>query len=294
MVSTEFKNLKLSAVIPAHNEEESLPKTVAELQRALQAEQIPYELIIVNDNSTDKTAEVIKELENSDPRIRSVDRTPPAGFGRAVRCGLELVEGDMVVIVMADCSDDPRDVVAYYRKIQEGFDCVFGSRFIKGSEVQNYPRLKLFVNRIVNKLIQIMFFCPFNDMSNAFKAFRTEVIRACSPYHACHFNITIEMSLGAFIRRYRIAQIPIRWYGRTWGSSNLSLRTMGRRYLATLIKAFVEKMLISDDLMAERLALDRKDEVDAAKIDGRIDELERRLDGLEQNRGESGDTRIAP
>jgi dolichol-phosphate mannosyltransferase len=210
-----------------------------------------------------------------DNRVRTVNRQPPGGFGRAIRTGLEQVTGDCVVICMADSSDDPQDVVRYYRKLEEGYDCVFGSRFMDGAYVENYPRFKLIMNRIVNRCIQAMFFCPYNDLTNAFKAYRTEVIRACSPFHACHFNLTIEMSLGALIRRYNVAQIPIRWYGRKWGSSNLSLAKMGRRYLATLLRAFAERLLISDDLVAERLAC-------RTLHDDRLKQLEERIVRLEQ------------
>ncbi len=244
--------LKLSIVIPAHNEEKNLPDTVSELQETLRTEKLPYEIIIVNDCSSDGTAAVIARMIAADPCVRTVDRTPPGGFGRAIRAGLALVTGDVVVLYMADKSDDPIDVVRYYRKIEEGYDCVFGSRFRPGARVENYPPVKLFWNRIVNRCIQAMFFCPFNDLTNAFKAYRTEVIFDCGPYRASHFNITIEMSLSALIRKYRIAEIPISWYGRTWGSSHLRLTQMGRRYLATLLKVFAEKLLISDDLIAER------------------------------------------
>jgi dolichol-phosphate mannosyltransferase len=185
--------------------------------------------VIVNDNSKDQTAAVIADLMKSDYRIRTVNRQPPGGFGRAVRSGLEAVRGDVVVICMADCSDVPADVVRYYHCIQQGYDCVFGSRFIKGSVVKNYPRLKLIVNRIVNRAIQFLFRCPFNDLTNAFKAYRTRVLRECGDLQGCHFNITIELSLNALIRGYKIAQIPIEWHGRTWGSSNLRLGQMGRR-----------------------------------------------------------------
>ena len=102
---------------------------------------------------------------------------------------------------MADASDDPDDVVVYYRKILEGYDCVFGSRFIQAARSTNYPLVKLFVNRIVNKLLQWLFWTRFNDLTNAFKAYRTAVIRDCGPYRASHFNITIEMSLSALIRK---------------------------------------------------------------------------------------------
>src|SRR5258708_39333610 len=181
---------------------------------------------------------------------------------------------------MADLSDDPQDVVRYYRKIQEGYDCVFGSRFMAGSKVENYPRLKLIVNRIVNHCIQWMFWTKFNDLTNAFKAYRTEAIRACSPFNASHFNITLEMSLGVLTRKFHVTQIPIAWYGRTWGSSKLKLREMGRRYLSTLMMVFFQRMLICDDLLAERLS-SRDDLRDQHRdLEDRVKGLERQIEKL--------------
>ena len=277
-----MNRLQLSIVIPAYNEERNLPRTVADLQATLRAEGVPYEFVLVNDNSRDGTERVIGELMQADPCIRTVNRTPPGGFGRAIRSGLDAVTGDVVVIVMADSSDHPSDVVAYYRKICEGFDCVFGSRFIKGAKVVDYPRGKLIVNRIVNKLMQWMFRCPFNDLTNAFKAYRTEVVRECGPYLSCHFNITIEMSMQALIRKYNIAQIPISWTGRTWGSSNLKIREMGRRYLATLLRVYADKVLISDDILAERLAHRTRAENRVDRLESRMQSMSLRMAQLEQ------------
>lgn len=251
----------LSIVIPAYNEEKNLPRVVAELQTALRQGEIPYEIILVNDNSKDNTPGVIAGLMAADPCVRTVNRRPPGGFGRAIRSGLDAVRGDIVVICMADCSDVPGDVVRYYRTIQEGYDCVFGSRFIKGSVVKNYPRLKLAVNRIVNWGIKFLFRCPFNDLTNAFKAYRAHVLRECGAFSSSHFNITIELSLNALNRGYKIAQIPIQWHGRTWGGSNLRLMQMGRRYLATLVKAFADRILVRDDLLAD---LEARRQMDSA------------------------------
>jgi dolichol-phosphate mannosyltransferase len=133
----------------------------------------------------------------------------------------------------------------------EGYDCVFGSRFVAGSTVHRYPTMKRIVNRVVNRAVQWMFWTPFNDLTNAFKAYRREVIEACGPYRACHFNITLEMSLSALIGGFRIAEIPISWEGRTWGSTNLRMLEMGRRYLCTLLMLFFQRMLISDDVRSE-------------------------------------------
>src|SRR5262249_30150773 len=166
----------LSVVIPAHNEERNIRRCLAELRAVLRAEQIPYEAVVVNDNSTDDTRRVVEAEMELDPTVRLVNRTPPGGFGRAVRSGLAAARGTIVVVYMADCSDDAHDVVKYYRKIvDEGYDCVFGSRFIKGSRVEKYPWVKLVINRVVNHCIQWMFWTNFNDLTNAFKAYRTEV-----------------------------------------------------------------------------------------------------------------------
>lgn len=276
---------KLSVIIPAYNEEKNIAGCIEELRATLRTKYgIPHEIVVVNDNSKDRTEEVVRAEMAADPAVRLVNRRPPGGFGRAVRSGLEEARGDVVVVYMADLSDDPEDVVAYYRKIQEGYDCVFGSRFIKGSKVVHYPRVKLVVNRIVNRCVQLMFWTRFNDLTNAFKAYRTDVIRDCGPYHASHFNLTLEMSLGALVRNYNIAQIPISWSGRTWGSSNLRLTEMGRRYLSTLLMLFFERYLIADDLIAERLMSRGSRLRDRDDLEGRIAAIERHL-GIGPNSG---------
>jgi dolichol-phosphate mannosyltransferase len=243
-----------SIVIPAYNEEMNIESTLSRLVDALQGEQIPSEVLVVNDSSSDQTSTVVEQARERWPAVRLINNDGPRGFGRAIRCGLSHISGEAVAVVMADDSDDPQDVVRCYRKLEEGYDCVFGSRFLRDSRVTHYPPLKLFVNRIVNRMLQLMFATRHNDLTNAFKVYRRHVIDSITPLQAAHFNITIEMSLSALIRGYRIAQVPINWSGRTWGQSNLRLRQMGRRYLATLIKLWFERILIRDDLLAEMAA----------------------------------------
>ena len=267
--------MKLSIVIPAYNEEKNIANCIDELTATVkEVHQIDCEIIVVNDNSTDATESVVKKIMQDNPIVKIANRTPPGGFGRAIRTGLEHVTGDAVVIYMADLSDDPNDVVRYFRKLEEGFDCVFGSRFVKGSVVKDYPKLKLVINRIVNRCVQWMFWTKFNDLTNAFKAYRTSVIHDCGPFRASHFNITLEMSLSVLCRKYNVAQIPISWFGRTWGSSNLRLREMGRRYLCTLLMMFFQRMLISDDMFAERLANNRRSHNAVADVEERLKRLE--------------------
>jgi dolichol-phosphate mannosyltransferase len=277
--------LRLSVVIPAHDEAENLGPTVAPLLAVLDRERIPFELLIIDDNSSDATPEVAAKLAAERPEIRVITRRTLGGFGRAVRAGLAEFRGDAVVLVMADHSDDPEDVARYYRKLEEGYDCVFGSRFRRGSRVENYPPVKHIVNRIVNKTLQLVFWTRFNDLTNAFKAFRRDVIQACGPYSSSHFNITVEMSLSALIRRYHIAEIPVSWYGRTWGMTNLSLARMGRRYLSVVLKMFFEKWLIADDILEERLAERGAAAGGMAALERRVSELEAAL-ATERDGGE--------
>lgn len=165
---------------------------------------------------------------------------------------------------------------------------------MRGSSVEDYPRLKRVINRIVNRCVQLMFWTRFNDLTNAFKAYRTSVVRDCGPYRACHFNITLEMSLSALIRRYHVAQIPIRWYGRTWGSSNLKLHEMGRKYLCTLLMLFFQKMLLSDDLLAERLRNHYEDRQQLSNVEQRIATVEQILDELQRETAEPESVEASP
>ncbi|HHI79133.1 MAG TPA: glycosyltransferase family 2 protein [Planctomycetes bacterium] len=241
----------LSVCIPAHNEEENIGKAIEAISRELRAAEVPYEFVIANDNSQDRTEEVIlQKMEEGHP-IRMIRRSPPGGFGRAIRSCLDHFRGDIVVVVMADLSDDPKDIVRYYQKIEEGYDAVFGSRFMKGSVVRDYPKIKLLANRLGNKLLQLLFWTEHNDLTNAFKAYRADAIRSLLPLFSSHFNLTIEISVGLMIRRFKIARIPINWYGRTWGSAKFKIRELGRRYFATMTKLWAERLFIHDDLMAE-------------------------------------------
>lgn len=252
-------SLLYSILIPAYNEAQNLPPTLQALAVQLRKENIPFELLVVNDNSKDNTVEILEGLRKEYPELEVVHNTSPGGLGRAIRYGLRFFKGDVVAIVMADSSDSPEDVVACYRKIEEGYDCVFGSRFRKNSKVSMYPPVKLFFNRIVNYALRILFMTRHNDLTNAFKVYRRHVIEGISPLQAAHFNITIEMSLSALVRKFNIAELPISWSGRTWGQSNLRLREMGRRYLCTLLMIWFERMLILDDLLLETHAQSGKE-----------------------------------
>lgn len=241
----------LSVCIPARNEEGNIGKAIDAIAVTLLEHKIPFEIVIANDNSSDGTASVVRDRMNSGIPIQLINRRPPGGFGRAIRSCLTHARGDIIAIMMADLSDDPKNLVDYYRVICSGYDAAFGSRFMPGSKVTDYPRVKLVANRLGNKLIQVLFRTEHNDLTNAFKAFRGDAIRSIMPLYASHFNITIEISLGLLVRGFSIASVPINWYGRTWGRAHFKIRELGRRYFATMCKAFAEKLFIHDDILAE-------------------------------------------
>lgn len=237
----------LSVIIPAHNEEECIEKVVMDLVTVLRRAEVPHEVVVVNDNSTDRTGALLEALSDREPSVRVVHRREAPGFGRAIRAGLAAMRGDGCAIVMGDGSDDPEDVVVYYRKLLEGYDCVYGSRFIPGGKVKDYPFVKLLVNRLANTFVRVLFRTHHNDLTNAFKAYRTDVIRSIEPIQAIHFNITVEMSLKPLVRGCRIAVVPISWYGRTAGVTKLKIRVMGRKYLFTVLDVWLQKHLIADE-----------------------------------------------
>jgi dolichol-phosphate mannosyltransferase len=239
--------MKLSLVIPAQNEEGSVGKTVEGLVAVLDREQIDYEVLVVDDGSEDRTAAVVEEIAACNPRVRCRASHYEKGFGMAIRAGLDLFEGDAVVITMADASDDPEDVVRYHRLLEGGCDCAFGSRFVKGARVYEYPRVKLFVNRLANWFIRVLFRHRYNDTTNAFKGYRREVIETIQPLLSKHFNLTVEMPLKAIVRGHDYEVIPISWTNRTTGVAKLAMREMGSRYLFIVLYVWLEHTLSRGD-----------------------------------------------
>jgi dolichol-phosphate mannosyltransferase len=237
----------LSIVIPAHNEEGSVGPTLTAIAERLEAELIPFEIVVVDDHSSDRTAAVVAEFSASRPSIRCVPNLRNNGFGNAIHTGLEAFTGDAVCIVMADASDEPRDIVAYWRTLQAGYDCAFGSRFMRGAQVVDYPWLKLTLNRFANAFIALVFGIRYYDMTNAFKCFRREVITGVQPILSHHFNITVELPLKAIVRGYTWTVIPTNWYNRKDGVSKFKVKEMGSRYLFIVLYALIEKLLSRGD-----------------------------------------------
>jgi dolichol-phosphate mannosyltransferase len=229
--------MKLSVVIPARDEAGSIRETVAGVVTALGRERIPFEIVVVDDGSEDTTADGVRQVMAHYPGVRLVSNTGRHGFGMAVRVGLEHSSGDAIAVMMADGSDSPEDLVRYYRKLEEGYDCAFGSRFIGGSKIVDYPVHKLAINRLANWFIRVLFRLRYNDITN----------EGMMPLLSPHFNLTVEMPLKAIVRGYSYAVVPISWTNRKAGISKLKIKEMGSRYLFIVLYVWLERHFARGD-----------------------------------------------
>jgi dolichol-phosphate mannosyltransferase len=239
--------MKLSVIIPANNERDSIGLTVQAVAGALRRKEVDYEILVVDDASSDATGEVVSAIAERDPRVRCHRSHRAPGFGNAIRAGLDLYTGDAVAIMMADLSDSPEDLIRYWELLEEGYDCAFGTRFGPGGRTHGYPWVKLIVNRIVNTGIRVLFRHGYNDTTNAFKAYRRHVIDQVQPLLSHHFNLTVELPLKAIVRGYQFAVVPVSWTNRQHGVSKLRLQEMGSRYAFIVLYVWLEHHLSRGD-----------------------------------------------
>ncbi len=242
--------MKLSVVIPAYNEEESISETLRSLYTTLKKYDIPHEIWVTNDNSKDNTLGVLQALQKEIPTLVFETNNGPNGFGYAVRYGLERFSGDCVAVFMADMSDDPEDLVKYYNTmLTENVDAVFGSRWIKGGKVIDYPAVKKIINRVANFIIKMVIGIKYNDTTNAFKLYKRETMEGLKPFLSPHFNLTVELPLKTIVRGYSYSVVPNSWTNRKYGVSKLKIKEMGSRYFFILVYCFVEKFFSRGDYM---------------------------------------------
>jgi len=239
--------LKLSVLIPANNEAESIGQTVEAVIDALDRERIEFEVLVIDDASSDGTAEVVRRIAARDARVHCERSHLPPGFGHAVRAGLALYTGDAEAIMMADHSDSPHDLISYYHVLEQGYECAFGTRFGHGGKTYDYPRFKLVLNRVATAVIRVLFRHHYNDTTNAFKAYRRHVIEQLQPLLSNHFNLTVELPLKAIVRGYSYAVVPVTWTNRRHGVSKLKLQEMGSRYLFIVLYVWLEHHLSRGD-----------------------------------------------
>lgn len=242
-MSTEISDMKLCVLIPAYNEEQNLRKTIGEIYRALKEHKIAHTILVINDHSTDNTAEVLAQLSAEITSLKPINNGAKPGFGNAIQYGLKVWEGDAVVIAMADGSEDATDVVLYYKLLLSSeVDCVFGSRFIVGGTIKGYPKIKLALNRIFNSLVALCADSTYNDYTNAFKAYKRKIIEGCVPFSSSGFSLTLELPLKAIEMGCRYTVVPISWSQREKGNSNLNVLRNSSSYFRILRQYLLKQL----------------------------------------------------
>ncbi len=230
--------MSLSIVVPAKNEEKNIANTFKKIKTKLSKYNIKYEIIVIDDFSNDKTIKILKNLKNKN--LYFYKNSIP-GVGNAVKYGILKSKNKYICIFMADASDDINDLIIYYKLInRNNLDAVFGSRFLKKSKIKNYPFLKLVLNRIFNKFVQLLTFSSYNDFTNAFKMYRRSKLLKIFPLKSKKFEIFLEIPLKFYIKKNRINILPINWTGRKLGISKFVIKELSLSYLRILINCLIK------------------------------------------------------
>ena len=226
-LATEYKPV-LYIVIPALNEEEIIEQTLVCIEAEVD---LPHEVIVVNDNSTDSTADIVRRFGERHPNVRVLNNEGPYGFSNALKAGYAAAGSGVIVTMMADLCDDPKTLAPMYEKIVEGYDVVCGSRYMPGGgkhaeDNKIKGMLSCFVGLSLRRLVGI----PTHDVTNAFKMYRSEVLKSITIEEA-GFACSMEIAIKAFFRGAKIAEVPTVWRERTAGRSKFSLVKGGKNYL---------------------------------------------------------------
>ena len=232
---------KLSIVIPCRNEKENILNTLNIIDTKIS--HIEFEFVVVNDFSTDNTFDIVNNYSINNKKVRIFNNTSP-GLGSAIKMGIDKSNAEFIVIMMADLSDDPDDLVKYFNLINsENLDAVFGSRFTDTSKVNNYPKKKLFLNRIFNLFVKFVIWSDYNDFTNAFKIYKSETLKKMQPFVSDNFNIFLEIPLKLILDKYNYKIIPINWSNRRFGVAKFKINELGSKYLYTLYYLIKKKYL---------------------------------------------------
>ncbi|MCK4912541.1 MAG: glycosyltransferase family 2 protein [Candidatus Omnitrophica bacterium] len=218
--------MMVSIVIPAFNEEECIEEVVSRLVRVLTVE---HEIIVVNDHSIDNTRNKVEGLKKNYKNIALVDNQESQGFANTLRAGFKVAKGDVVVPIMADFCDEPVTINQMYCKIEQGYDIVCGSRYMREGKKIGGPGAKTFLSSLAGKIIYILGI-PTHDITNSFKMYKKEVIEAIDS-KAKSFEISMEIPLKAYLKGFKMTEIPTVWHSRVVGESSFKVMKLIPIYL---------------------------------------------------------------
>jgi dolichol-phosphate mannosyltransferase len=229
----------VSVVVPAHNEAANVDNLVTSLLHSY-GDYI-HEIIVVNDNSTDFTAQEVAKIALSEPRVRLVNRSMPNGVGLALKDGYRAATGRYILSMDCDFVQILPQFRSLFRIVAEGHDGAIGSRFSHDSVLLNYPFAKLLFNRLCHILIKMFLVDSARDITNNLKLYRSEIFKSMD-ITSPHFSANLETGLKPLLAGYDIVEVSVSWINRTsdMGSSTFSLRRVGMSYARALLSCWRE------------------------------------------------------
>ena len=235
-----FKKIDLTILIPCYNEAEVIAETLNNIITVFKSEKIEHEILCVNNACTDLTESILKKYAIKYSFIRYIS-TSKKGYGIAIKAGLEACQGDAVVTVMADGSENPMDIVSIYKKLNEGYDCVCGNRFRAENSLKNYPKIKLFLNRIGNRAFGAILGGSFDDLTYAFKCYKTNYIKRVKSLKSESFDINLELFLNIYFAGASVGEISVTWQERNGGISKFNLAKECYLNLLTFLRVYLSR-----------------------------------------------------
>ncbi len=239
-------NKNISVVLIAHNEESNIGKMVHGLKNSYDKEIL--EIVVVDDNSTDRTSAVVRELQKDYDNLKLVNRKPPCGVGRALKTGFRSVDdrAEYILTMDSDFIDNIDQVRALIKEAEKGFDGVIGSRYIKGGRLINYPFLKKFMNRCFHLTLRALCNVNVADTSNNFKLYKRKLFQGL-PYLSDDFAMNAETGILPVLFGYSIKEVPVSWTGRTgnMGKSKFSLLKNASSYMRVITNVIGKKYKVN-------------------------------------------------
>ena len=233
--------MKISIVIPAHNEENNLLRIVPALLKEL--DKYIYEIIIVNDASSDRTREVGERLKRRYKKLKLVNRVPPCGVGRALRDGYKAVSEKSEWVLSMDCDflENIKEIRRLIDKANEGYDGVIGSRYVDKGRLVNYPPIKRVSNRLYHLFVRTLLGIKQRDLTNNFKLYKREIFKKIK-WSANDFAINAETGIFPVLYGYKIAEVPVSWVQRYFDKSDFKVFRLAPSYLRVAFKAIGMKL----------------------------------------------------
>ena len=232
----------INIIVPAYNEELNIRETLRTIHEIQSRVHLPHKLIVVNDNSTDRTREIVQNLQKKYDNLILINRRGNHGLGRCLNRAYEEVEKGVVVAVMADLADDVGDIPRMLDKIKEGYDLVSASRYIPGGRGKHQSGIKHFLSRLLGKALQIMIGLPTNDATNAYKMYRFEILDDIGILKSDNYTTGLELTVKAYLKGYKIAEIPTVWRDRSRGSSHFKILKVAPEYIRWFVWALWQRI----------------------------------------------------